>query len=67
MHPHLAALATNGRRILVARVAWIIIVVLALGHFAVSIAALYAQRSTPPEPLRAGLVELGLPVGFYAA
>ena len=65
--PHSAAFASSGRRLLLVRVAWIIIVVLALGLFAVSITALYAQRSAPPEPLRAGLVQLGLPIGFYAA
>jgi len=64
---HPAAFASSGRRLLLVRVAWIVIVVLALGLFAVSITALYAQRSAPPEPLRAGLVQLGLPIGLYAA
>jgi signal transduction histidine kinase len=65
--PHPAAFASSGRRLLLVRVAGIVIVVLALGLFAVSITALYVQRSAPPEPLRAGLVQLGLPIGFYAA
>jgi signal transduction histidine kinase len=37
-----------------------------LGLFVVSVPALYAQRSAPPEAVRLGLAELGLPAGFYA-
>lgn len=66
-HLHLADLPSSSPRLLLVWVAWIVIVVLALGLFAMSITALYAQRSTPPEPLKAGLVQLGLPVSFYAA
>jgi len=41
--------------------------VLAVGLFVAAVPALYAQRSVPPEAVRAGLEQLGLPAGFYPA
>ncbi len=57
----------RGWRLLAARVAWAACVVLALGLFVAAVPALYIQRSAPPEAVRAGLEQLGLPAGFYPA
>ncbi len=67
MDPYPTTLTLSGRWLLLARIGWVAAVVLALGLFAVAITALYAQRSAPPEAVRAGLDQLGLSVGFYAA
>jgi len=67
MDPYPTTLTSSGRWLLLVRIAWVTAVVLALGLFAVAIAALYVQRSAPPEAVRAGLEQLGLSVGFYAA
>lgn len=59
--------ALSGRRLLITRVAWAASVALALGLFVAAVPALYVQHSTPPEAVRVGLEQLGLPVGFYPA
>ena len=67
VRPDPTAARLHGRWRVLAWGVWGALVVLALGLFAAAIPALYAQRSTPPEPVRLGLAQLGLAVGFYAA
>ncbi len=59
--------ALSGRRLLAARVAWAASVALTLGLFVAAVPALYLRNSSPAEAVRAGLEQLGLPVGFYPA
>lgn len=58
---------TRVRPIALARAAWVALVILILGIFVAAIPALYTQRSAPPVAVEAGLAELGLSVGAYAA
>lgn len=67
MRPEYAAPDLSGRRLALARAAWAVLVSLNLVLFIVAIPALFVQRSVPPEPVRAGLAQIGLSEGLYAA
>jgi hypothetical protein len=59
--------ATPRRRwLLPARVAWVVVAVVALGTFAISIPSRYAELANPTENVSAALAELGLSAGAYA-
>ena len=60
--PHL-----SGRLRAVVRAAWALLVSLNLILFFIAVPALFVQRSAPPEPVQAGLTQLGLTEGLYAA
>lgn len=57
----------GGRRLALVRTLWIVLVSVGLALFIVAVPALFVQRSAPPEPVRAGLSQLGLSEGLYAA
>jgi hypothetical protein len=50
----------------VARLAWVAVAVVALGSFAISVPARYAELVHPTAGVRAALAELGLSAGGYA-
>jgi len=52
--------------LLLARVAWVAVAIVALGQFVISVPARYAQLAKPTAGVRAALVELGLSAGGYA-
>ncbi len=54
-------------RLVFARLAWVLVVSVAVGLFLVATPALYRQRGAPSEAVREGLVRLGLSAGYYAA
>jgi hypothetical protein len=49
-----------------ARAAWVVVAVAALGSFAISVPARYAQLAHPTAGVRAALAEMGLSAGGYA-
>jgi hypothetical protein len=51
---------------LLAKVAWVAVAVVALGQFVISVPARYAQLAHPTAGVRAALTELGLSAGGYA-
>ena len=57
----------RGRWLLLARALWAALVVPALVLFFAGILARYSRLSMPPEAVRAGLEQLGLSAGLYAA
>src|ERR687893_1792817 len=57
---------TRPRRLPVARLAWVAVAVVALGSFAGSVPARYAELARPTAGVRAALAELGLSAGAYA-
>lgn len=58
--------ALRGRWLLVARAAWVVGAVVALGQFVLSIPARYAQLSHPAASVRTALSESGMPATGYA-
>jgi hypothetical protein len=56
----------RGLWLLLARAAWVAVAVVALGVFAISVPARYAQLSHPSASVRAALSEVGLSTGGYA-
>lgn len=57
----------HGRSLFLARVAWVVVAVVAvLGAFASSVPARYAELAHPAAGVRAALAELGLSAGAYA-
>src|SRR5215204_5229199 len=56
----------RGRWLLLARVAWVAVAIVALGQFVISVPARYSQLAHPTAGVRAALVELGLSAGGYA-
>src|SRR5207248_1019423 len=56
----------RGRRLALARAAWVALVTLELALFVASVPALYRQLSAPPEAMRAVLDRLGLSIAGYA-
>ncbi|HET7481010.1 MAG TPA: hypothetical protein VFJ72_16010, partial [Rubrobacteraceae bacterium] len=67
IRPESAAPDLSGRRLALIRAGWAVLVSLNLILFVVAVPALFVQRSAPPEPVRAGLEQLGLSEGLYAA
>ncbi len=65
--PEGAAPTLRGGWLALARAGWAALVALNLGLFATAIPALYAGRGAPPEDVLAGLAQLGIPEGLYAA
>ena len=59
--------ALRAQLVLVARFGLPLLAASAVGLFVAAAPPLYAARSTPPEAVRAGLGQLGLSAGFYAA
>ena len=57
----------HGYRLVLARLAWCVLVAPALLLFVVAIPALYTDHRAPPEAVRAGLAQLGHSASFYAA
>ncbi len=57
----------QGRRLMVARVAWGTLVALALGLVLAAVPAVYLHLSAPPEAVGASLARRGLPIRAYAA
>jgi len=51
---------------LLAKVAWVAVAVVALGQFVISVPARYTQLANPTAGVRAALAELGLSAGGYA-
>ena len=49
-----------------ARAAWVVVAGAALGSFAISVPARYAQLAHPTAGVRAALAEMGLSAGGYA-
>lgn len=66
VNPDTAAPTLRGRWLMIGRVVWVALVVMALGLFVASIPAMYRQLSAPPEVVHTSLAQLGLSVGFYA-
>ena len=58
--------ALRGRRLLVARVAWVAVAVVALGRFITSVPARYAELAHPTAPVRLALADMGLSSRGYA-
>ncbi len=56
----------RGPWLLLARAAWVAVALVALGSFAISVPARYAQLAHPTAGVRAALAELGLSRGGYA-
>ncbi len=56
----------NRRWLLLARVAWVTVAVVALGRFVTSVPARYDQLAHPTAGVRAALAEMGLSAGGYA-
>jgi hypothetical protein len=52
--------------LLLARVAWVVVAVVALGQFVISVPVRYTQLVHPTAGVRASLAELGLSAGGYA-
>ncbi|CAN5806595.1 hypothetical protein BH18ACT11_BH18ACT11_13470 [soil metagenome] len=67
MRPESAVPDLSGRRLALVRAAWAVLVSLNLVLFVVAVPALFLHHSAPPEPVRAGLAQLGLSEGLYAA
>lgn len=67
IRPESAVPGLKGRRLALVRGAWAVLVSLNLVLFVVAVPALFLHRSAPPEPVRAGLAQLGLSEGLYAA
>jgi signal transduction histidine kinase len=65
--PDPAVPTLRGRRLLLARGLWAALAVPALILFFAGILARHSRLGTPPEAVRAGLEQLGLSIGFYAA
>ena len=61
-----SATILRGRWLLFARVAWVAVALAALGPFAISVPARYAQLAHPTAGVRAALAEMGLSAGGYA-
>ena len=57
----------QGRPLLIARLLWAALVVLALVVFAAAVPARYQHINAPPEVMRANLAQLGIPLELYAA
>ena len=60
------ATGLHARWLLLARVAWVAVAIVALGAFASSVPARYAELAHPAAGVRAGLAELGFSAGGYA-
>jgi hypothetical protein len=54
------------RWLLLARAAWVVVAIVALGTFVISVPARYTQLAHPTAGVRAALTELGLSAGGYA-
>jgi hypothetical protein len=54
------------RWLLLARAAWAVVAIVALGTFVISVPARYTQLAHPTAGVRAALAELGLSAGGYA-
>jgi signal transduction histidine kinase len=65
--PESAAPTLRGRTLVLARAGWAVLVALNLGLFAAAVPALYAQRGALPQAAQAGLAQLGIFEGLYAA
>jgi len=60
------AITLRGRRLLLARVAWIALAAATLGVFVISVPVRYSHLSQPSTSVRAALAEVGLSPGGYA-
>jgi signal transduction histidine kinase len=67
IRPDSAVPDLSGRRLALVRGAWAVLVSLNLVLFVVAVPALFVQRSAPRVPVRAGLRQIGLSEGLYAA
>jgi signal transduction histidine kinase len=56
----------HGYRLVAVRTLWTALTIFVLGLFVASVPALYARQLTPTPVVRAGLDQLGVPVGLYA-